>query len=120
MADSTTDTIIVIDDEVDLLESLARVLAREFSTFTIKSTTNPHEAKQWIEAARPALLITDAWMPGLSGLDLISHASSCWGQLPIILMTAFASEEVEKSLRQGTFKYLPKPFRHQQLILLVR
>ena len=113
-------SIILVDDETDLLESLAGLLTREFGAFTVKSTTNPHQAKEWLEAERPSLLVTDVWMPGLSGLDLISCSSERWENVPIILMTAYASEDVETLIRKGTFKYLPKPFRNQQLVAMVR
>jgi CheY-like chemotaxis protein len=113
-------SIVIVDDEGVLLDSLARVLQREFSTLSVKSTQDPRQARHWIEEEKPAVLITDVRMPEVSGLDLLSTASQRWGNVPVILMTAYASPEVDALVQLGTFKYLPKPFHNHQLIKLVQ
>jgi DNA-binding response OmpR family regulator len=116
----TMGAIILVDDEGALLEALNLLIRREFGSFLLKSTPDPRQAKQWIEEERPTLLITDIRMPEISGLELLSCASQHWGTIPVILMTAYASPEVDALVRLGTFKYLPKPFHNHQLVSLVR
>ncbi len=113
-------SIVLVDDEKDLLESLTRVLQKEFSNVKIQSTTRPVEAKGWLLRERPSLLITDVRMPEISGLELLSLASERWGTIPTIIVTAFASPELDEALKLGAFHYLPKPFRNLELIRLVR
>ena len=113
-------SIVLVDDEQDLLESLTRILQREFPHVSIRGTIQPVEAKQWLEQERPTLLITDVRMPEISGLELLSLVSEQWGVVPTIIMTAFASQELDEALKLGTFHYLPKPFRNQEFLRLVR
>jgi DNA-binding response OmpR family regulator len=113
-------SIVLVDDEQDLLESLTRILQREFPHVSIRGTIQPLEAKQWLEQERPTLLITDVRMPEISGLELLSLVSEQWGVVPTIIMTAFASQELDEALKLGTFHYLPKPFRNQEFLRLVR
>ncbi|MCB9637786.1 MAG: response regulator [Myxococcales bacterium] len=113
-------SIVLVDDEKDLLESLARVLRKEFPNANVRCTIRPVEAREWLLAERPALLITDVRMPEISGLELLSLVSERWGFVPTIIMTAFASPELDEALKLGTFHYLPKPFRNLELVRLVR
>ncbi len=113
-------SIVLVDDEKDLLESLTRVLRKEFPNVRIQSTTRPVEAKGWLLRERPTLLITDVRMPEISGLELLSLVSERWGVIPTIIMTAFASPELDEALMLGTFHYLPKPFRNLELLRLVK
>jgi CheY-like chemotaxis protein len=112
--------IYLVDDERELLESLDVLLKREFGAAKVRSTTEPEEARRWLEQERPEVMITDFRMPNYSGLDLLAFATQRWGSLPVILITAFASPEINDLTKLGTFKYLPKPFQPQQLISTVR
>ena len=82
--------ILIVDDEKDLCDSLARILRREFPSREVHNTTNPNQAIQWLQRETPALLITDIRMPEFSGLDIVSKANDAWGTIPTIIMTAFA------------------------------
>lgn len=113
------ESIILVDDEQVLLESLSTLLGREFGAERIKSTTDPFVAQRWIEQEKPSILITDVRMSGLTGLELLSCASKQWGSVPVVLMTAYASPEIDSMICFGTFKYLPKPFQAKQLMGIV-
>lgn len=112
--------IFLVDDEKELVDPLSMLLRREFGDESLRSTSDPFEAKRWLETERPSVLLTDVRMSGFSGLDLLSIASSRWGSIPIILMTAYADEALDDLVRFGTFKYLPKPFQTKQLISMLR
>ena len=112
--------ILMIDDEKDLCDSLARILRREFPKIPIHNITQPVEGLSWLAQHQPSMLITDLRMPEVSGLELITQAASRWGTIPTIIMTAFASPELDQILHLGAIHYLPKPFRSQKLIQLVR
>jgi len=112
-------SVILVDDEKDLCDSLSRVLRREYPEVTIRGTSDPTKAKTWLLEERPGLVITDIRMPEISGLELLALVNDRWGTVPTIIMTAFASPELDEVLELGTFYYLPKPFRNQSLIHMI-
>ncbi|HEU4412442.1 MAG TPA: DUF4388 domain-containing protein [Polyangiaceae bacterium] len=112
--------IIMVDDEAELVRSLSGMLRSEFGPERVRDTVDAHEALGWIERERPAVLITDVRMPGLSGLELIERSREAWGSVPTVVMTAFSSPEVTSGASSGSFVYLPKPFPFRELLDAVR
>jgi CheY-like chemotaxis protein len=112
--------IIMVDDEAELVRSFSGMLRNEFGPERVRDTVDAHEALGWIERERPAVLITDVRMPGLSGLELIERAREAWGTVPTVVMTAFSSHEVTSGANNGRFVYLPKPFPFRDLLEAVR
>src|SRR5205085_11485191 len=69
---------------------------------------------------RPAVVITDLVMPGMSGLDLVGQIVALHPEIPVILMTGKGSEETAvKALEMGATSYVPKAVLHQHLLTTV-
>jgi len=72
---------------------------------------------------RPAglqCLVLDAWMPGMSGLQLQAHLLSAGDALPIVFITANANEEERKhAMDAGAVGFLRKPFDEDELLLAI-
>lgn len=67
------------------------------------------QALDMVAADPPDLVITDLQMPGMDGLDLVTELQHTHPGLPVILMTAFGSEEIAvKALQFGAASYVPK------------
>lgn len=67
------------------------------------------QAIEMVNADPPDLVITDLQMPGMDGLDLVTELQATHPGLPVILMTAFGSEEIAvKALQIGAASYVPK------------
>lgn len=111
------ETILVIDDEVDLTSVIADTL--EIFGYTVLRAHNAQEGiAQLQENARAqgqkiGLILTDDSMPGLSGLELaIQLKEGVFGNfdIPVILMTGFDRHEPEDSIRSGAVRsFLRKP-----------
>ena len=68
-----------------------------------------------------AMIISDLRMPGLSGLDLLAALRCAEWQTPVVLITAFASEETHAEARDlGALCVLDKPFPLERLRAIVR
>jgi CheY-like chemotaxis protein/anti-sigma regulatory factor (Ser/Thr protein kinase) len=79
------------------------------------------EALEKIAAERPAIVVTDLVMPGMTGLDLVSRIVADFPGLPVILMTGKGSEEIAvKALTAGAASYVPKNSLHQHLLETVQ
>jgi DNA-binding NtrC family response regulator len=110
--------ILVIDDEIDMLDSCARLLARlGYQVATeVDSTRGPAR----FEEERPDLVLTDLRMPGLDGLGVLRAIRGIDPSAMVVLITAFATiETAVEAVKEGAFDYLPKPFSADQLKLCV-
>jgi len=85
---STRPTLLVVDDEPDALDYLTVFLEAE--GFDVVGASSGPEALQLIETRRPALIICDMMMPGMTGLDLCSQlrGSPETQGIPIIVWSA--------------------------------
>ena len=79
------------------------------------------EAIQAMERESPQLILTDLIMPDMDGLELVQHVRNQFPSIPIILMTAFGSEEAAmRALRAGAANYIPKRDLARDLVETVR
>lgn len=68
-----------------------------------------------------ACLIVDIQMPGVTGLELQGRLGGVQSRVPIIFVTAQGSQaNRDQAMRQGAAGFLPKPFRRDDLVKLVR
>ncbi len=110
--------LLIVDDEPDMLENVSRILGKVgYECLTVSDAT---KAMTLLESERPDLLLTDLKMPGVDGLGLLRHARQVDPQMPVIILTAFATiESAVEAVKQGAFDYVPKPFTADQLKLVV-
>jgi DNA-binding NtrC family response regulator len=110
--------ILIVDDEPEMVESTARLLALTGNRCT--TATAAEAALGLLESERPDVLLSDLKMPGIDGLDLMRRAHRIDPDLPVIVITAFASiESAVAAVKEGAFDYLSKPFSAEQLRVAV-
>jgi DNA-binding NtrC family response regulator len=109
---------VVADDEILNRELLSEMLPR-FGV-TVRTAKDGVQALKALEAEPADLLITDLRMPGMGGLKLLLKAKEKWPEMPVVMMTAYASvESAVESMRQGAYDYLMKPFGVEQVEALL-
>jgi two-component system, OmpR family, response regulator ResD len=110
--------VLVVDDEPIVRDVVTRYLRRD--GFETVEADSGEEAKALLEASRPALVVLDVMLPGISGLELCQwiRANST---LPVILLTA-RGEEADRivGLELGADDYVTKPFSPRELAVRVR
>lgn len=115
--------VVIIDDDLDLLDLLSDFLsAKELQPLKF---CDPLEALAWFreknerrELDDVECIISDVQMPGLSGNELLATLTKHSIAIPIIFATAFGTvESALKSIRQGAFDYIVKPFKLSDLDL---
>ncbi|MHC4472009.1 MAG: sigma-54-dependent transcriptional regulator, partial [Planctomycetota bacterium] len=101
--------VLVVDDEPKIRQLLQRLLERE--GYRVSTAGDGAAALEEILRERPALVITDLKMPGMDGVELLKRARSIDPDLPVVLITAYASMETAvEALREGVDDYITKPF----------
>lgn len=110
--------ICIIDDKEILRDSLRGVLAGE--RHDVEEFDDPVEALPAIERGGFDLVLTDLKMPRMDGVSLIRHLRERGKDVPVLLMTAYATVETAvEAMRLGAFDYIQKPFDMGKLTALV-
>jgi two-component system response regulator ResD len=112
------ETILVVDDEPTIVEVVELYLRRE--GYQVITTGDGAAVLRLAAEHRPALVILDLMLPGLSGLDITRQLRES-GPIPIIMLTA-RSEEADRvvGLELGADDYVTKPFSPRELVARVR
>jgi CheY-like chemotaxis protein len=111
-------TILVVDDEPDLLVNCERLLRREGHS-CLQAHTGP-DAMRLIDLERLDLVVTDLRLPGAGGLTVARHARSRVPPIPVILITAYDSPQARIAAKEsGVGGYLAKPFSNAAFLDIV-
>ena len=78
--------ILLVEDEAAIADLLRRVLVR--ADYTVRIATDGQQALEALDAARPAVLILDLILPGVSGFTVLEHMHQRQIRVPIIVITA--------------------------------
>ncbi|MBM4254565.1 MAG: sigma-54-dependent Fis family transcriptional regulator [Deltaproteobacteria bacterium] len=109
--------ILIVDDERNVHYSFRRVLGNEY---TVTSAFSGKEAIQYVHDDDFQLVLLDVRMPGENGLDILQEIKALHPELPVIMMTAFASAETAiRSTTLDAEDYLIKPLDVDNLKQLI-
>ena len=114
-------TIVVVEDDPDLLEILKESLTRE--GYQVKTANNGIDGLKLIKDTAPDLVCLDVMMPGMDGIEVCRElrADKSLRGLPIMMLTAKGDEsDVVLGLGVGADDYVTKPARPKELIARVR
>lgn len=110
--------ILVIDDDTSMCELLK--LELESRNFTVVTETSPEAALQTIGTTEFDVVVSDINMRGMNGVELCRRVVALREELPVIVMTAFATiESAVASIRAGAYDFVTKPFDIQALVLTI-
>jgi len=111
-------TILVVDDEPILRETLAEALAAD--GFRVVTAADGREALNRFREERPDLVVLDLMLPGDDGLTLCRNLRAK-SEIPVIMLTA-RGEETDRivGLEMGADDYLAKPFSARELLARIK
>ncbi len=109
--------VMVIDDLESARQMVKRSLSRSFEVYDFGSVA---EALPAVDRAEFDVIVTDLRMPGIDGLEGLRRFKHKVPEIPVIVMTAFATVETAvEAMKAGAFDYLKKPFEPEELEVLV-
>ena len=115
MAEATTKTILIVDDDRELVEGLRAVLERQ--GYRVMQAHDGHQGKQAIYNQRPDLVILDMMMPRMGGYPVLEHFRGRTDAPPIIMITANeGSRHKAYAEYLGVVDYIRKPFAMERLL----
>lgn len=113
-----SEVIVIIDDEKRMCDSLSALLTGD--GYKVEAFQNPPMAIETIKNKKIDLVITDLKMPEMSGLDVLKAVKEIDSDLPVILMTGYASLDTAiEAVASGAYDYLLKPVEFNHLELAV-
>jgi two-component system response regulator PilR (NtrC family) len=112
-------SILVIDDEEIMREILETLLTRE--GYDVRLASSGHEGLELAKAHTFDAAIVDVMMPGIDGITTLDELKKIDDDLPVIMITAFASVETAISaMKSGAFDYITKPFKNDEVLVVMR
>lgn len=107
--------ILVVDDEKNMRVSLQKMLGDE--GYAVRAVDSAEVGLQLLEQEEFFLVITDARLGGMSGYDFLAKIKLQWPQLPVLMITAYATpKQAVEAIKAGAIDYLPKPFAPEELL----
>lgn len=111
-------TVLLVDDEPDILKLLEITLAR--MNLRTQRASSLEEAKKILETETPDLCLTDMRLPDGNGLTLIDFIQHRYPDIPVAMITAHGSvESAIEALKLGAFDFVTKPLALDKLRELV-
>ena len=113
-----THTILVVEDDQDMLQLLGRILESEGYHVTL--ATNGVYVLSMVRETRPDLVLLDIMMPGPNGYTILDSIRQ-YSDVPVIMVTAKREmEALQKALALGADDYVRKPFRTTELLARIK
>lgn len=111
--------LLVVDNDPKTLKVLEMRLKNE--GYEIALAKNGKQALQVFSEFEPDLVLVDVNMPGVSGLEVLAEIKLKIPELPVIVMTAFSSEEVAvDAVKKGANDYVTKPFNSKEICQVIK
>lgn len=112
----TKHSILIIDDETEILTMLNRFLARS-GKYDVTTYSNPLLALDTLKNRTYDIVLLDIMMPQMNGLDVLEKIMQNDSNQKVIMMTAYSTlDKVLKSHKQGATNYVMKPFESLQIL----
>ena len=112
--------VLLIDDEEQLLLTMQAGFEPFKDRFKVLTARNGKEAIQVLGAKRINLVVTDLKMPEMDGFELLAYMKSNFPEIPVIVMTAFGTPDIETRLSSaGMISMLEKPVDFEELTQLI-
>jgi two-component system NtrC family response regulator len=110
--------ILIVDDEKNYRIVLTRIL--EDAGHRVSVAENPFAALELLAHEGVSLILSDLRMPHMDGMAFYQRVREEAGDIPFIIMTAFATVETAlQAMKQGAFDYLTKPFQNEEILVIV-
>ena len=112
------ETILVVDDEISICQSLKAILEDE--GYQVLVAGSGEEAIKIVAEEMPQLVLLDIWLPGMDGLEALKAIHAAHPNVLVIMMSGHGTiETAVKATKLGAFDFIEKPLSLDKVIILV-
>ena len=112
-------SILIVDDEKSIRESLTGILQDE--GFTPTSVDNGEKAIEKISEDKPDLILLDIWMPGMDGLETLTKIRDIYPDQLVVMMSGHGTiETAVRSTKLGAYDFIEKPLSLEKVLLCIQ
>jgi len=110
--------ILLVDDEEPVRESLHLLLKN--ADYLISGCGSGEEALQLLSSEQFDIIVTDLFLPDITGIDILTKAKRFSPSIEVILITGHASAETAvRAMKEGAFDYITKPLNIEELRVII-
>jgi two-component system nitrogen regulation response regulator NtrX len=111
-------SLLIVDDEPSILQSLSGLLSDE--GFEVTTAANGYEALKIIDTESPDLVLLDIWMPGIDGIETLQEIKRENPYIQVIIITGHGTiETAVKATKLGAFDLIEKPLSIDKIIVAI-
>ena len=112
-------TVLIIDDEPGLRQTVSLILADE--GYEVHTASDGEDGLAKAVEIQPDMILCDVRMPRLTGLEFLEKYREASGTAMVIVMTAYGGMEMAiQAMKKGAYDYIQKPFSPDQLVLTLK
>jgi len=111
-------TILAVDDEATILQSLSGILSDE--GFEVLTASNGYEALKIIDQESPDLVLLDIWMPGIDGIETLQEIKRTNPFLQVVIISGHGTiETAVKATKLGAYDFIEKPLSIEKVVVTI-
>jgi len=119
MSSKRKPSVLVVDDEQDIRESLLRVL--EYEGMEVEEASSGSEALERVAAYEPDVVMLDIKMPRMDGLEVLAELRKRTPQTPVVMISGHGTiTTAVEATRLGAFDFMEKPLERERVLLVLR
>lgn len=112
-------TILIVDDEKPIRESLQRTLRQE--EYEVRLAENCAQGVRFLQGERIDLAVVDMVLPDGNGVELLKKIKDEWPEVEVLLVTAYGTiEAAVEAMKYGAYDFLTKPFKQAQILNTIK
>jgi two-component system sensor histidine kinase/response regulator len=112
------EAVVVIDDDYAMRLSCRKILVK--AGYKVEEFDNGAAGIEGVTRLRPALVVVDLKMPGISGFEVISRVHQLDPNITVVVITGYATiDTAVEAMKAGAYDFLPKPFSPDELRIIV-
>jgi len=111
--------ILIVDDNHSFRKGMRALLSIQPDMKVTGEAPNGHTAMEMIQELHPDLVLLDAHMPGMTGVEVTRQIKSQWPQVKVILMTMYADYR-SKSIEAGADAFMTKGIPPEHVLSVIR
>ena len=118
-ADSSPGEVCLLDDDASVLRSMQYLLASD--GIPVRAFNKPEEFLEYAATHRVPVVVTDIWMPGITGLEILARTCAITPRPRVIVITARDDLAARATaMAVGPVAFFIKPFNDEQFLAAVR